>query len=141
MNVAFRQLRSTCEPPKAAHRPPQSRVERGVEGPLRAGSTGVVSSDSVCRIGRRDGAVRVEPDRQGHHSSEAPACHRCGVPLLEETTFCPYCERWLDDAGDRPRASRRPGVASRITERTLLTIGFVFFAAVAAVCVAVALLI
>jgi hypothetical protein len=88
--------------------------------------------------------VRVEPDRQGHHSSEAPACHRCGVPLLEETTFCPYCERWLDDPGDPPRAARwadgAPHFASRLTERALLTIGFVFFSVVAAVCVAAALL-
>ncbi len=88
--------------------------------------------------------MRVEPDRQGHHSSEAPACHRCGVPLLAETTFCPYCERWLDDPGDRPRAARwtdgAPHLASRLTERALLTIGFVFFAVVAVVCVAVALL-
>jgi hypothetical protein len=88
--------------------------------------------------------VRVEPDRQGHHSSEAPACHRCGIPLLEETTFCPYCERWLDDTRDQPRSARWtgtvPGFAARLTERTLLTIGFVFFAVVAAVCVVAALL-
>ncbi len=90
--------------------------------------------------------MRVEPDRQGHHSSEAPACHRCGVPLLEETTFCPYCERWLDDPGDGrrrpPRAAHRtPGVVSRFTERTLLTIGFVFFTAVTVVCIVAAFLI
>lgn len=64
--------------------------------------------------------------------------------MLEETTFCPYCERWLDDAGDQPRATRwtdgAPRFASRLAERTLLTIGFVFFAVVAAVCVAAALL-
>lgn len=88
--------------------------------------------------------MRVEPDRQGHHSSEAPACHRCGIPLLEESTFCPYCERWLDDSGEGPRATRwtdgAPRLALRVTERALLTIGFVFFAAVAAVCVVAALL-
>lgn len=91
--------------------------------------------------------MRVEPDRQGHYSSEAPACHRCGIPLLEETRFCPYCERWLDDAGDQPRRTRRLDTArladwtAMFTERALLTAGFVFFAAVAAVCVAAALLI
>lgn len=90
--------------------------------------------------------MRVEPDRQGHYSSEAPACHRCGVPLLEETTFCPYCERWLDESAERPRRSRRSdlagtGVAALITERALLTAGFVFFALVAVVCIAAALLI
>lgn len=88
--------------------------------------------------------MRVEPDRQGHHSSEAPACHRCGVPLLAETTFCPYCERWLDDPADPDRATRwadrAPHFVSRLTERALLTIGFVFFSVVAAVCVAAALL-
>jgi len=90
--------------------------------------------------------VRVEPDRQGHSSSEAPACHRCGVPLLADATFCPYCERWLDDSGDRLHR-RRAGASSgsgrlpRITERAALTAGLVFFAAVALVCVAVALLI
>lgn len=91
--------------------------------------------------------MRVEPDRQGHSSSEAPACHRCGVPLLADATFCPYCERWLDDAGDRLHRRRATsdsyatGLSAHITERTLLTAGFVFFAAVALVCVAVALLI
>jgi hypothetical protein len=63
--------------------------------------------------------------------------------LLEETTFCPYCEQWLDGS-DRPHSSRwadvAPGLASRCTERTLLTVGFVFFAAVAAICVVAALL-
>jgi uncharacterized Zn finger protein (UPF0148 family) len=89
--------------------------------------------------------VRVERDRQGHHSSEAPACHRCGVPLLAETTFCPYCERWLDDSEPAPvetspvRSAVR--VAETLGERTLLTAGIVLFAAIAAVCVAVALLI
>ena len=88
--------------------------------------------------------MRVEPDRQGHHSSEAPACHRCGVPLLADTTFCPYCERWLDEPGPLRRRDGTQRDRTRlafITERALLTVGFVFFAAVAAVCVAVALII
>jgi hypothetical protein len=68
------------------------------------------------------------------------------VPLLAETTFCPYCERWLDDARERPRKTRRDGsgvagLTAFLTERALLTAGFVFFAAVAAVCIAAALLI
>jgi hypothetical protein len=88
--------------------------------------------------------MRVEPDRQGHHSSEAPACHRCGVPLLEDTTFCPYCERWLDEPGPvrrRDVGNRVGGRLAVVTERALLTAGFVFFAAVAIICVAAALLI
>jgi hypothetical protein len=88
--------------------------------------------------------MRVEPDRQGHHSSEAPACHRCGVPLLADTTFCPYCERWLDEPGPvrrRDTAGRSGGRFAVVTERALLTAGFVFFAAVAIVCVVAALVI
>ena len=93
--------------------------------------------------------MRVEPDRQGHSSSEAPACPHCRVPLLAEATFCPYCERWLDETRERFHRRRRStgetslgaGILARITERSLLTAGFVFFAAVALVCVAVALLI
>ena len=110
---------------------------------MHAHRAGVFCVNSVCVTCQEERGVRVEPDRQGHHSSEAPACHRCGVPLLAETTFCPYCERWLDDAGGRTAdgSSSRLGVSARITERALLTAGFVFFAAVSLVCVAVALLI
>lgn len=85
--------------------------------------------------------MRVEPDRQGHHSSEAPVCHRCRLPLLEESTFCPYCERWLDDT-DPVRMERAGslGLSGRsVSERTLLTAGIVFFGVLAAVCVALAL--
>jgi hypothetical protein len=66
------------------------------------------------------------------------------VPLLADTTFCPYCERWLDEPGPvrrRDSASRSAGRLAVITERALLTAGFVFFAAVAIVCVVAALLI
>lgn len=90
--------------------------------------------------------MRVESDRQGHHSSEAPACHRCGIPLLEESTYCPYCEQWLDDAAERQAArgnDHRSPVAlfGRINERAVLTAGFVFFAAVAAACLIIAIVI
>jgi hypothetical protein len=65
---------------------------------------------------------------------------------LEETRFCPYCERWLDDSAEEPRRPRRGdhvagGVTALITERALLTVGFVFFALLAVVCTAAALLI
>ena len=73
--------------------------------------------------------MRVESDRQGHHSSETPACHRCGVPLLADTTFCPYCERWLDEGSGRGARRRSDGEDG------------VFFALVAAACVAAALII
>ncbi len=83
--------------------------------------------------------VRAESDLQGHHSSETPGCHRCGLPLLADARFCPYCERWLDESGlqrfwARRRAAARQGQTHRIagvSERLLLSIGLVLFAAVA----------
>jgi uncharacterized Zn finger protein (UPF0148 family) len=95
----------------------------------------------------KEQGMRVESDRQGHHSSEAPACHRCGIPLLEESTYCPYCEQWLDDAAERQAARGNDGHRSptalfgRINERAVLTAGFVFFAAVAAACLIIAIVI
>lgn len=85
--------------------------------------------------------MRVESDRQGHHSSEAPACHRCGIPLLEESTFCPYCERWLDDTPHRTGANSVLHAASSMGQRTLLAAGAVFFAIVAFGCLVAAFLI
>ena len=84
--------------------------------------------------------MRVEPDRKGNFSSEAPACHRCGIPLLEESTFCPYCERSLDDAA--PATATHPlGRIPAVDQRLLLSAGAVFFAVVAFACVAAAFLI
>ncbi len=84
--------------------------------------------------------MRVESDRQGHHSSEAPACHRCGVPLLEDATFCPYCERWLDDARHGTGIPAAPHATS-LGQRTALTIGSVLFAAAAFACLIAAFII
>jgi hypothetical protein len=83
--------------------------------------------------------VRAESDLQGHHSSETPGCHRCGLPLLADARFCPYCERWLDESGlqrfwARRRAAARPAQARRVAgvaARLLLSVGLVLFAAVA----------
>ncbi|MGD9695799.1 MAG: hypothetical protein AB7V42_09085 [Thermoleophilia bacterium] len=81
--------------------------------------------------------MRAEHDLQGHHRSETPACHRCGLPLLAEARFCPYCERWLDEGGlprllirrrDRAPARRIAG----LSERVLLVLGLTFFTLVAA---------
>ena len=78
--------------------------------------------------------MRAESDLQGHHRSEAPACHRCGLPLLAEARFCPYCERWLDEGGLPRLLTRRRGAidggARRIagvSERVLLVIGVTLF--------------
>ena len=81
--------------------------------------------------------VRAESDLQGHHRSEAPACHRCGLPLLAEARFCPDGERWLDE-GSIPRllATRRSKDGVRrvggISERLLLAVGLTLFTLVAA---------
>lgn len=81
--------------------------------------------------------MRAESDLQGHHRSEAPACHRCGLPLLAEARFCPYCERWLDEGGlPRLLTKRRgdqetPRVAG-VSERLLLVVGLTLFTLVAA---------
>jgi hypothetical protein len=84
--------------------------------------------------------VRAESDLQGHHRSEAPACHRCGLPLLAEARFCPYCERWLDEGGlprllTRRRTAGDGGGVRRVagvSERLLLVIGLTLFTLVAA---------
>lgn len=85
--------------------------------------------------------MRVESDRQGHHSSEAPACHRCGIPLLADATFCPYCEQWLDESTGRTGGSLAALIGRLVGDRTRLTLGLVFFAVVAVICVIAALLI
>lgn len=83
--------------------------------------------------------MRAESDLQGHHRSEAPACHRCGLPLLAEARFCPYCERWLDEGGLPRLLAKRRGADSRdgrrlagVSERLLLVVGLTLFTLVAA---------
>ncbi|HTI32417.1 MAG TPA: zinc ribbon domain-containing protein [Miltoncostaea sp.] len=83
--------------------------------------------------------MRAESDLQGHHRSEAPACHRCGLPLLAEARFCPYCERWLDEGGLPRLLTKRRGSEDRdgrrlagVSERLLLVVGLTLFTLVAA---------
>ena len=88
--------------------------------------------------------MRAESDLQGHHRSETPGCHRCGLPLLAEARFCPYCERWLDEGGLQRLWTRRrtsatavaqkeePRRIAGLSERLLLSVGLVLFAIVAA---------
>ena len=87
--------------------------------------------------------MRAESDLQGHHRSEAPGCHRCGLPLLADAQFCPYCERWLDEGGlPRLLAKRRTastGEGRRIAgvpERVLLVVGLTVYTLLAASIVA-----
>ena len=93
-------------------------------------------------------AVRPEHDIQGNHRSEAPACHRCGLPLLDDAEFCPYCERFLDEGTVARLLGRRrqvtpTGTARRLVgvpERLLLLVGAGVFtlAAIASVIAALA---
>jgi hypothetical protein len=91
--------------------------------------------------------VRAESDLQGHHRSETPACHRCGLPLLAEARFCPYCERWLDEGGLSRLLARRRGAAggrggrriAGVSERLLLVVGLTLFTVVAAASVVAAI--
>lgn len=83
--------------------------------------------------------MRADPDLQGHHrSDETPACHRCGLPLLDEAEFCPYCERWLDEGG-LPRMFRGRGKGggkrrlAGASDRIMLVAGLALFAVVATV--------
>jgi len=75
--------------------------------------------------------MRVESDRQDHHRSDAPACPRCALPLLQDATYCPFCECRV----------RQPGAAQSVvdalrapSQRALLSIGFVFFSVIAIAC-------
>ena len=54
--------------------------------------------------------MRTESDLQWSHHSGAPGCHRCGLPLLDGATFCPYCERRLRETP----ASRLLGQGRRL---------------------------
>lgn len=91
--------------------------------------------------------MRAKHDIEGNHRSEAPACHRCGLPLLADSEYCPFCERWLAEGtmtrllGNR--RSRRVSTSERrligISEQTLLVVAGLLFAllAIASVVVAV----
>lgn len=91
--------------------------------------------------------MRAESDLQGHHRSEAPACHRCGLPLLADADFCPFCERWLDESRigrllhrHAPGAPEGDGAGpAPARERVLLLIGLGVFGLVAVASVVLAL--
>lgn len=86
--------------------------------------------------------MRAESDLQGHHRSGTPGCHRCGLPLMVDATYCPYCERWLEESPIRRLLAGRHalhGAAAR--ERLLLVAGLVVFGLVAAACIIAAVIV
>lgn len=88
--------------------------------------------------------MRTESDLQHHHHPDVPGCHRCGLPLLESATFCPYCERSIHEGRIARLVHWRPAVhdeprAPVVTETRLLAVGFVLFAVVAAAALVAAL--
>lgn len=91
--------------------------------------------------------MRAKHDIEGNHRSEAPACHRCGLPLLADSEYCPFCERYLTEGTvTRILGSRRAGTSRvgrghsvHLSERTLLIAGTAVFTLVAIVSVVVAL--
>jgi hypothetical protein len=91
--------------------------------------------------------VRAKHDIEGNHRSEAPACHRCGLPLLADSEYCPFCERYLTEGtvtrllgSRRSRRARLDGHGvTGVSERTVLMVGAALFALVAVVSVVVAI--
>jgi hypothetical protein len=88
--------------------------------------------------------VRTESDLQGHHRPDVPGCHRCGLPLLESSTFCPYCERSIHEGRVARIIHWRPAHTGEVrrpvvNETRALAIGFVLFAVVAAAALVAAL--
>jgi hypothetical protein len=59
--------------------------------------------------------------------------------LLADATFCPYCERWLDEPAARPGAAPTTRIRRLVGERTILALSLVSCAVVAVICVLVAL--
>jgi hypothetical protein len=98
-------------------------------------------------VSARSIGVRAKHDIEGNHRSEAPACHRCGLPLLADSEYCPFCERWLTEGtvtrilGNRRTRHAQPGERrlAGIPEHTVLMIGAALFALIAIISVVVAI--
>lgn len=83
--------------------------------------------------------MRTKSDIEWSPQSGAPGCHRCGLPLLADATFCPYCERRLQEnvmtrLVDRGRATLRPGHGRTIAglpERVFFVLCASFFGMIA----------
>ncbi len=84
--------------------------------------------------------VRAESDLEGPdrgpRRSQTHDCEHCGLPLLGEADFCPYCERWQDDSGVPRVLTTRSREGTRrfagLSERMLLAAGVAVFTIVAA---------
>ncbi len=83
--------------------------------------------------------MRTKSDIEWSPQSGAPGCHRCGLPLLEHATYCPYCERRLQEnvltrLVDRSRSTRRTGhgrTVAGLPERVFFLLFGSFFGLVA----------
>jgi hypothetical protein len=83
--------------------------------------------------------MRTKSDVEWSPQSGAPGCHRCGLPLLDKATFCPYCERRLQENAltrlvDRGRSTLRIGrgrTVAGLPERVFFMLCATFFLLVA----------
>ena len=83
--------------------------------------------------------MRTKSDIEWSPQSGAPGCHRCGLPLLDNATFCPYCERRLQENAltrlvDRGRSTLRTGrgrTVAGVPERVFFMLCAAFFVLVA----------
>jgi hypothetical protein len=96
------------------------------------------------RYHAREQLVRTESHLQDHHRPDGPGCHRCGLPLLETATYCPYCERSIHEGPVARILHWRPAPPGEvrqplITETRALAVAFVLFAVVAAAALVAAL--
>jgi hypothetical protein len=92
--------------------------------------------------------VRAKHDIEGNHSSETPACHRCGLPLLAGSEYCPFCERALVEGtvarllGHRGLLHPAPGERAvlGVPQRVLFAVGALTCLGIAVACIVLAIL-
>jgi hypothetical protein len=92
--------------------------------------------------------MRTKSNVEWSPHSGAPGCHRCGLPLLDCATYCPYCERRLQENAitrlvDRGRATLRAGHGRTIAglpERLVIMLSASIFGLIAIVSAVAAML-
>lgn len=99
--------------------------------------------------GAKGSRVRTKSDLEWSNHPGSPGCHRCGLPLLEDASYCPYCERRLRENAvvrvvERGRALVRSADGRRILglpERAFYAAGALTFAGLAIASAVLALLV